>query len=185
MKTSVAGVLTLLAILIAPMTTSAKGETVRIVITGASLAAPLEITAPDVVDKFSIWTGPGVRIDGQSAYQDANMQSGAFVDWPKGAIGKPPKGLPRYEVSVFCVFPRDPGLQRRSIVQVGRTFSRSIPCPCQRSVRTKLMARLNEAIDARRFEIPIAAEYSLADAAKAHGRLAAGHVLGKLVLRVR
>jgi NADPH:quinone reductase len=47
------------------------------------------------------------------------------------------------------------------------------------------LARLTEAIEARRFEIPIAAEYSLADAAKAHERLAAGHVLGKLVLRVR
>jgi NADPH:quinone reductase-like Zn-dependent oxidoreductase len=47
------------------------------------------------------------------------------------------------------------------------------------------MARLNEAIEARRFEIPIAAEYPLADAAKAHERLAAGHVLGKLMLRVR
>jgi NADPH:quinone reductase-like Zn-dependent oxidoreductase len=47
------------------------------------------------------------------------------------------------------------------------------------------LARLNEAIEAHRFEIPIAAEYPLADAAKAHERLAAGHVLGKLVLRVR
>jgi NADPH:quinone reductase len=48
------------------------------------------------------------------------------------------------------------------------------------------LARLNQAIEeARRFEIPIAAEYSLADAAKAHERLAAGHVLGKIVLRVR
>jgi len=47
------------------------------------------------------------------------------------------------------------------------------------------LARLNEAIGARRFEIPIAAEYPLAEAAKAHERLASGHVLGKLVLRVR
>jgi len=47
------------------------------------------------------------------------------------------------------------------------------------------LARLNEAVEARGFEIPIAAEYALADAAKAHERLAAGHVLGKLVLRVQ
>jgi uncharacterized protein with ACT and thioredoxin-like domain len=32
--------------------------------------------------------------------------------------------------------------------------------------------------------IPIAGEYRLADAAKAHARLARGHVLGKIVLRI-
>jgi NADPH:quinone reductase-like Zn-dependent oxidoreductase len=46
-------------------------------------------------------------------------------------------------------------------------------------------ARLNRAIEGMKFEIPIAGEFPLADAAKAHERLAAGHVLGKLVLRVR
>jgi NADPH2:quinone reductase len=42
--------------------------------------------------------------------------------------------------------------------------------------------RLNTAIAAAKLRVPIAAEYSLADAAKAHERLAAGHVLGKVVL---
>ena len=44
--------------------------------------------------------------------------------------------------------------------------------------------RLNAAIDAAKLQVPIAAEYSLADAAKAHARLAEGHVLGKVVLRI-
>jgi NADPH:quinone reductase len=44
--------------------------------------------------------------------------------------------------------------------------------------------RLNSAIKAARLRVPIAAEYPLADAAKAHERIAAGHVLGKVVLRV-
>ena len=44
--------------------------------------------------------------------------------------------------------------------------------------------RLNTAIAAAKLRVPIAAEYSLADAAKAHERIAAGHVLGKVVLRV-
>jgi NADPH2:quinone reductase len=47
------------------------------------------------------------------------------------------------------------------------------------------LERLNRAIEARRFEIPIAAEYPLADAARAHERVSAGHVLGKVILRVR
>jgi NADPH:quinone reductase-like Zn-dependent oxidoreductase len=45
--------------------------------------------------------------------------------------------------------------------------------------------RLNTAVAAARLRVPIAAEYPLTDAAKAHERLAAGHVLGKVVLRIR
>jgi NADPH:quinone reductase len=45
--------------------------------------------------------------------------------------------------------------------------------------------RLNAAIVAAKLRVPIAAEYPLADAAKAHERMKAGHVLGKVVLRIR
>jgi NADPH:quinone reductase-like Zn-dependent oxidoreductase len=45
--------------------------------------------------------------------------------------------------------------------------------------------RLNRAAEAAKLQVTIAAEYALVDAAKAHERLAAGHVLGKIVLRVR
>jgi len=45
--------------------------------------------------------------------------------------------------------------------------------------------RLNKAIVAARLEVPIAAEYPLAQAAQAHERLEQGHVLGKIVLRIR
>jgi NADPH:quinone reductase-like Zn-dependent oxidoreductase len=45
--------------------------------------------------------------------------------------------------------------------------------------------RLGRAVAAARLEVPIAASYSLRQAAKAHERLARGHVLGKIVLRVR
>ena len=44
--------------------------------------------------------------------------------------------------------------------------------------------RLNKAAEAAKLQVPIAAEYALADAAEAHKRLAAGHLLGKVVLRV-
>ena len=47
------------------------------------------------------------------------------------------------------------------------------------------LARLNQAVEGGKFEIPIPGEYPLAEANKAHQRLAAGHILGKLVLRVR
>jgi NADPH:quinone reductase-like Zn-dependent oxidoreductase len=45
--------------------------------------------------------------------------------------------------------------------------------------------RLGRAIEASRLKVPIAAAYPLARAAAAHQRLAKGHVLGKIVLRIR
>jgi NADPH:quinone reductase-like Zn-dependent oxidoreductase len=45
--------------------------------------------------------------------------------------------------------------------------------------------RLRRAIEDARLRVPIAASYSIDEAAKAHQRLAKGHVLGRIVLRVR
>ena len=45
--------------------------------------------------------------------------------------------------------------------------------------------RLNRAIEAVKLEVPIAAEFPLAQAAKAQQRVEAGHILGKVVLRIR
>jgi NADPH:quinone reductase-like Zn-dependent oxidoreductase len=44
--------------------------------------------------------------------------------------------------------------------------------------------RLGRAVEQARLQVPIAAAYPLAEAARAHERLAAGHVLGKIVLRI-
>ncbi len=44
------------------------------------------------------------------------------------------------------------------------------------------LERLNKAAEAAKLRVPVAAEYSLADAAEAHKRLEAGHLLGKIVL---
>jgi hypothetical protein len=40
--------------------------------------------------------------------------------------------------------------------------------------------RLNRAVEAARLQVPIDSAYRLADAARAHERLAKGHVLGRL-----
>jgi NADPH:quinone reductase-like Zn-dependent oxidoreductase len=45
-------------------------------------------------------------------------------------------------------------------------------------------ARLNRAVEAAKLKVPIAEAFPLANAAKAHERLAEGHVLGKIVLRI-
>lgn len=46
------------------------------------------------------------------------------------------------------------------------------------------LEHLGETLEAGSIEVPIAAEYPLEEAAKAHERLAKGHVLGKIVLQV-
>jgi NADPH2:quinone reductase len=46
-------------------------------------------------------------------------------------------------------------------------------------------AALNQAVEAAKLQVPIDSEYFLTDASKAHARLSQGHVLGKIVLRIR
>jgi len=46
-------------------------------------------------------------------------------------------------------------------------------------------AQLNEAVEARKFEVPVAATFALAEAADAHRRLEAGGVRGKVLLKIR
>jgi NADPH2:quinone reductase len=59
---------------------------------------------------------------------------------------------------------------------------RIIPYDAETGV--KQLERLSRAAEAARLKVVIAAVYRLADAAKAHRRLAKGHVLGKIVLRI-
>jgi NADPH:quinone reductase-like Zn-dependent oxidoreductase len=44
--------------------------------------------------------------------------------------------------------------------------------------------RLDRAVEEAKLKVPIAAEFPLADCAKAHRRIQAGHVLGKIILRI-
>ena len=46
-------------------------------------------------------------------------------------------------------------------------------------------AQLNQAVEAKKFEIPIAATFALTEAADAHRRVEAGGVRGKVVLKIR
>jgi len=49
----------------------------------------------------------------------------------------------------------------------------------------KEFKRLNRAIEAVKLQVPIAAQFPLAEAAKAQERVEAGHILGKIVLQIR
>jgi hypothetical protein len=86
------------AALITPVQLSAKGDTVRIKITGGDLAVPVEITDPAVASYFRVWAGPGTS---------SNEAQSLNVDWSRGVV-EPPTGLQIYEVS-FVTTRRDPG----------------------------------------------------------------------------
>jgi hypothetical protein len=76
---------------------SAKGDTVRIKIEGGGLAAPIEITDPEVAGRFHVWSGAGTG---------SNKGQGLIVDWSRG-VAEPPKGVQIYEVS-FVTTRRNP-----------------------------------------------------------------------------
>lgn len=76
----------------------AKGETVRIRVEGADLAAPIEITDPLLLKKFQVWTGPGTS---------SNEGQGFIIDWSRGFIAKVPPKVRVYTVSFFANLPRE------------------------------------------------------------------------------
>ena len=70
----------------------------------------------------------------------------------------------------------EPALEKRRGLKI-------IPYDAKAGVRE--FERLNTVIKKARLKVPIAAEFSLEDAAKAHQRIEQGQVLGKIILRVR
>jgi NADPH:quinone reductase len=82
------------------------------------------------------------------------MREGGRVAWPNGVEPEPRK---RHGVELFS-YDATPG---------AREFE-----------------RLTRAVDAARLKVHIGAQFPLAEAAKAHQRIEAGHVLGKIVLRM-
>ena len=70
----------------------------------------------------------------------------------------------------------EPALEKRRGLKI-------IPYDAKAGVRE--FEKLNTVIKKARLKVPIAAEFALEDAAKAHRRIKQGHVLGKIILRVR
>lgn len=83
----------------------------------------------------------------------AAMREGARVAWPNG-IEPEPRQRPGME---FLSYDATPGIDE--------------------------FARLTRAVDAAQLKVHVGAAFPLAQTAQAHRRLAAGHVLGKMVLR--
>jgi hypothetical protein len=81
---------------------SAKGETTRIIISGVSLATPIEITDAAIVRPFQVWAGAGTMTCIRGACYDHTK--GFIVDWVAGNVAERPSGLQRYIVSFYTTF---------------------------------------------------------------------------------
>jgi hypothetical protein len=90
-----------LLLLTATVPIAAKGRTVKIVITGDSLAAPIEITGHKAA-AFHIWAGPGVFVNG------VEQTEGFIIDWKRGSV-EPPTGVAKLQVSFYT------GCDRREV----------------------------------------------------------------------
>jgi|SRR5580692_9500995 hypothetical protein len=98
MRVTFAALATIALLVIARAPVFAKGDTVRITITGGDLGAPIEITDPAIVCQYNVWAGRGTS---------SGEPHSVNIDWTQG-IAKPPKGVPVYEVS-FVTTRTNPG----------------------------------------------------------------------------
>lgn len=76
----------------------AKGVTLKIIIRGGDLKAPIEITDSKVLANFIVWAGPGTSPNETEAF---------IIDWSDGPGAERPKGLPRYEISFYAKHPEE------------------------------------------------------------------------------
>jgi hypothetical protein len=86
---------------VAPLVAFAKGELVRIEVTGPALSAPLVVADTKVLRQLFIWSGPGA---GQPIGSPQSVDSGSFIDWHEGIAKNVPEGTALYDVSFYCVF---------------------------------------------------------------------------------
>jgi hypothetical protein len=95
-----------LAVIAMPAVVWPKGTTTKIEIRGDGLRSTIEITDPEILDRFSIWNGPGVSTSSHGkpdppAWADPTKVEGRFVDWPRGWATERPSGLQRVEVTFY------------------------------------------------------------------------------------
>ena len=91
----------ILLLLAIPAELFAKAETSKIIIKGADLSAPIEITDPKTLANFVVWTGTGTSCTGHCSPPSPES---FIVDWTQ-PLADHPSGLHRYEVSFYAKMP--------------------------------------------------------------------------------
>lgn len=102
MKRMISAAFCLLAILSATALVSAKGATTKVTITGGGLRSPVEITDPNVLANFNVWSGPGTFAN------DVEGTEGFIIDWASGTVSNRPNGLPVFELSFYVRYANRP-----------------------------------------------------------------------------
>ena len=95
MKRMISAAFCLLVILSATALVVAKGATTKITITGGGLQSPVQISDPDVLKNFNVWSGPGTFVNGVEGTE------GFIVDWASGAVTDRPNELRTFELSFY------------------------------------------------------------------------------------
>jgi hypothetical protein len=83
----------------------AKGELVRIEVTGPTLSVPLVVGDSKILRRFFIWSGPN---SGVPIGSPQSVDSRSFIDWHEGIVKHVPKEMTLYDVSFFHVFRNQP-----------------------------------------------------------------------------
>lgn len=82
-------------------TTWAKGAIIKIVIEGDDLSKSIEIVDPQILEKFTIWSGPGVGGWDLATYIPKPDVPNFIIDWSKGIIAEQPGGVKRYIIRLY------------------------------------------------------------------------------------
>ena len=101
MKRMISAGFCLIAFLGATALVSAKGSTTRITITGGGLQSAVEISDPDVLANFNVWSGPGTFAN------DVEGTEGFIIDWASGVSNRP-NGLPIFGLSFYVRYANRP-----------------------------------------------------------------------------
>ncbi len=85
-----------------PASLLAKAPTLKIVIQGADLTTPIQITDGKVLANFQVLSGKGTYAN------EPRLEEPSFIiDWSQGPTVEPPKSLPRYEILFYAGRPSE------------------------------------------------------------------------------
>ena len=102
MKRVIAAVFSLLIVFSATILVFAKGTTTKIVITSAELQGPSEISDPEVLKNFNVWSGPGTFSN------NVEGSEGFIIDWASGPVAERPNALRKFELSFYVRYANRP-----------------------------------------------------------------------------
>lgn len=102
MKRVIAVVFGLLVVFSGTIHLFAKGATTKVIITGGELQGPIEITDPDVLENFNVWSGPGTFSNGVEGNE------GFIIDWAAGVVTERPDAIRKFELSFYVRYANRP-----------------------------------------------------------------------------